>query len=132
MAALNREDKKSLDVDVGMSMWRGVPWRLFLLYLKVLADFSSEDLSFEGLLEVVVAGAGQGKINPDKKTVEKLMENTDISVFCYTSVVSPMSALRLVLKMLTSTVIFASTKTGNDKRPSSSGCQGSCRRSYQS
>lgn len=47
-------------------------------------DFSAEELSFEGLLEVVVAGAGQGKINPRyEKTVERLMQNTDVSISCY-------------------------------------------------
>ena len=48
------------------------------------ADFSAEEMSFETLLEVVVAGAGQGKINPRyKDTVERLMEHTDVSVSCY-------------------------------------------------
>ena len=48
------------------------------------ADLEFEDVKFETLFEVIVAGAAQGKINPRyEKSVEKFWENTDVSLNCF-------------------------------------------------
>ena len=83
-------------------LWKRLLVRIYMFYLRLvqMQIFSSEELSFEGLLEVVVAGAGQGKINPRyAKTVEKLMENTDVSVSCYHMGGQSMSVPQLIWKI---------------------------------